>query len=207
MDVGMEVPPRTIEMAIKSVRQKYKITGGPDGKGDQYGDDPLAKRPGVFTYDGNKVTVAMAAAGAVCLQEFGRYDDFRIYRSLDHVGAEIDKQKRGWQKRDGKVPFDAYTLYYVSQSLYQAGGERWRKHYPALRDGLVDKQKTGGDKGSAGSWEAGAHLGGKASQLFGTSAAVFVLNIPNRYLPILQQGSLEGAQAIGGGQADDGGTP
>lgn len=213
MDVGMEVPPRTIEKAIQSVRDHYKVTGGPDGKGDKYGDDPLAKRPGVFTYDGNKITVAMAAAGPVCLQEFGEYEDFRIYRSLDYVGREIDKQKRHWKRRDGRVPFDAYTLYYVGQALYQAGGERWRDHYPALRDGLVARQRIGGDRRTAGSWEAGAHVGGKTSLLFGTSAAVFVLNIPNRYLPILQQGNLEGASGAeaqgtaGAAEAGDGGTP
>jgi hypothetical protein len=189
MDVGMEIPPRTVELAIRSVRDHYKVIGKPDGKGHLYGDDPLADRPGVFTYDGNRVTTAMGAAGAVCLQEFGEYDDFRIYRSLDYVLDDVKKQSREWdKKRDGKVPLDAYTLYYVAQSLYQAGGERWEEGYPLLRDGLVAKQQLGGGRQEDGSWQAGKHVAGDAGKLFGTATGVFVLTIPNRYLPILQQG-------------------
>ncbi len=192
MDVGMEVPPRTVELAISSVRGKYKVTGGQDGKGNLYGDDPLAARPGVFTYEGNRVTTAMASAGAVCLQEFGRYEDFRIYRSMDYVMEQIEQEKGKWKNRDGKVPFDAYTLFYVGQSLYQVGGERWQVGYPPIRDGLVNKQRLDGGERMRGSWEAAKHVGDTPGRLFGTATAVFVLNIPNRYLPILQQGELEG---------------
>jgi hypothetical protein len=39
-------------------------------------------------------------------------------------------------------------------------------------------------------------VGGKDGQLFGTAVAVFALNIPNRYLPILQQG--QGGRGRGG---------
>ena len=39
-------------------------------------------------------------------------------------------------------------------------------------------------------WEGG-RVGGRPGQLFGTSVAVFALSIPNRYLPILQEGEAE----------------
>jgi len=206
MDVGMEVPPRTVELAIQSVRQHYKVIGKADGKGHLYGKDPLADRPGVFTYDGNRVTTAMGAAGAVCLQEFGEYEDFRIYRSLDYVLDEVKKESGGWDKqRDGKVPLDAYTLYYVAQALYQAGGQRWEQGYPLLRDGLVAKQRLGGGREEDGSWQAGKHVGGDPGKLFGTATGVFVLTIPNRYLPILQQGDTQ-RDGVAAKSSDGGGA-
>jgi hypothetical protein len=43
-----------------------------------------------------------------------------------------------------------------------------------------------------GLWRDGHRVGGKPGDLFGTSVACFVLAIPNRYLPILQEGKIEG---------------
>lgn len=186
-DVGFEIPPRTIDLAIQRVRGYYRTTGKADGRGADYGDHPLADQPGQFTYNGGGGTIAMAAAGVVCLQEFGQYDDFRIGRSMDVVHEAIAKEKRNWMRsRDNKLPFDGYTLYYVAQAIYQVGGKGWEEHYPTLRDALVHKQKRDGNESEKGAWEDGNRLRGKAGQLYGTSVAVFTLSIPNRYLPILQ---------------------
>jgi len=201
MDIGLHIPGTTITMAIQSVQGYYRSQGGrvdrrPSTAGKYH---PLAKYPGRFTYSGGSSTTAMAAAGAVCLQEFGRYDDFRIYRSMDGVCEDIRRKMRS---RPGTVPFDAYTLYYVSQALYQVGGRRWRESYPPLRDAIVKGQYRSPSGASDaertsrhGSWDAGSRVGGTDGRLFGTAVAVFSLNIPNRYLPILQQGELEPSRA------------
>ena len=81
----------------------------------------------------------------------------------------------------GQLPFDAYTLNYVGQSLYQVGGPGWRDHYPKLRDSIVKGQRPDGG------WSAGNHVDGAEGELYGTAVAVFVLAIPYRYLPILQE--------------------
>ena len=47
-----------------------------------------------------------------------------------------------------------------------------------------------GRKGGSG----GGRVGGKPGDLFGTAVACFVLAIPNRYLPILQEGEIESLQ-------------
>jgi len=184
-DIGLEIPPGTIEMAIRYVRSRYKPSGAPDGK--NYGDHPLANRPGSFTYNGNKATTAMAACGAVCLQEFGLYSDFRIHRSMDKV---LDDIENDMPIRKGNVPFDGYTMYYVGQGLYQVGGDRWRSAYPKIRDAIVESQRKSDNRSDDGSWDGG-RVGGTPGKLFGTSVAVFVLNIPNRYLPILQKGEAD----------------
>lgn len=188
MDIGLDIPPDTVQLAINYVRDRYKpADGGPDGR--DYGNHPLASRPGSFTYNGSNASTAMAAAGAVCLQEFGKYNDFRIQRSMDRVCADVTGDMK---ESKGTLPFDAYTMYYVAQGLYQVGGARWKDHYPKLREAIIKTQREPGSN-DAGSWEGG-RVGGVQGKLFGTAVAVFTLSIPNRYLPILQEGEISGAE-------------
>jgi hypothetical protein len=188
VDSGIEVPPDVIELAIQSVREHYS----PLTKKRPPGDAEQQKQPGQFTYDrgGSGATVAMAAAGVVCMQEFGQYDDWRIDKSMAVVVKAINELKP--QRRSGQVPFDGYTLYYVGQALYQVGGERWSDGYPKLRDHLVMAQASDAkDPRRDGYWQSGGHVGGRPGELYGTAVACFVLAIPNRYLPILQEGKID----------------
>ncbi len=183
VDSGLEVPPEVINLAIRSVREHYSPTGiaATASQGEQ------RKVAGQFTYGrgGQGSSVAMAAAGVVCLQEFGQYHDWRIPKSMDVVTAAIAKLPAAGN-HDGRLPFDPYTLYYVGQALYQVGGQRWVDNYPRLRDYLVASQRPDG------SWVDGKYKHRKVGQLFATSVACFILAMPNRYPPILQEGKIEG---------------
>jgi hypothetical protein len=193
VDSGFEIPPSVIEKAIANVRGHYTPKGG----NPTMPEAELKKFPGQFTYGkgGGNATVAMAAAGVVCLQEFGQYDDWRIPKSMEPVAAALAAVKPQ-HAHSGQMPFDAYTLNYVGQSLYQVGGPGWKRHYPALRDALVGAQMIDPKNPAAdGKWAAGAHVSGKPGDLYGTAVAVFVLTIPNRYLPILQEGRLTDQEA------------
>ncbi|MDP6634506.1 MAG: squalene--hopene cyclase [Phycisphaerae bacterium] len=195
MDIGIHIPRETVALAVKSVQGYYRSKRGKaDDLATRYGwREEDARYPGRFTYNGGNGTTAMAAAGAVCLQEFGKYDDYRIRRSINGVLEDIETRMK---IEPGRVPFDAYTMYYVSQALYQVGGKAWQDGYPKIRKALVDSQalksksSTVGDE-SNGSW-GGKRVGGKSGQMFGTAVAVFTLNIPNRFLPILQEGKTSG---------------
>ena len=192
VDSGFEIPPSVIEKAIVNVRGHYTPQGGNPNRPEA----ELRKIPGQFTYSkgGGNPTVAMAAAGVVCLQEFGQYDDWRIAKSMERVTTEIAKIKPA-KAHNGQMPFDAYTLNYVGQSLYQVGGPGWKQHYPALRDALVGSQVIDPkNPANDGKWAAGNHVSGKPGDLYGTAVAVFVLSIPNRYLPILQEGKIDEPQ-------------
>jgi hypothetical protein len=167
VDSGFDIPPSVIEKAIGHVRGLYR----PEGCAANAPEEEQKKFPGWFTYNGGGKTVAMAAAGAVCMQEFAQYDDWRIGKSLDQVEAAL---REAVAKAAPPLPFDAYTTYYVAQALYQAGGERWKRCYPLLRDRLIVAQ------GSDGAW----------GDFWMTSVSCFVLAIPNRYLPILQEGKI-----------------
>ena len=185
MDMGMDIPADAIERAKRWVRSVYETAGPPDGK--QYGNDPLSRRPGAFTYNGGGVadgykSIAMAACGAVCLQEFGEYDDFRIPRSLD-LAAE--RYRKFVKPEKGKLPGDAYLIYYFTQALYQIGNPWWKKEYPYVRDTILRTQAADG------SWHGGYRYN-QPGGLFGTAVGVFALSIPNRYLPILQRGQRTG---------------
>lgn len=186
VDSGFEVRNDVIKLAIQSVRDRYKADNGARGL-----DERAKDGGGQFTYDGNRGTVAMAACGVVCMQEFGQYDDWRIAKNLDLISKEVSRLKPA--KGSGDVPFDAYTLYYVGQAVYQAGGDSWRQNYPVLRDHLITAQVRRPDAAAEdGSWKDTRWVHGKQGQLYGTSVACFILAIPNRYLPILQEGKIEG---------------
>ena len=186
MDSGLEVPPGVVDRAIRCVREHYRSKSGKNAL-----DDPtMRNEPGQFTYEGHRGTIAMSAAGVVCLQEFGQYDDWRIQKNMEVITAAVTKLKPA--RGSGQVPFDGYTLYYVGQALYQVGGDSWRQSYPVLRDVLVDNQnRAPGDVQRDGLWRSGGHVGGKPGDLYGTAVGCFILAMPNRYLPILQEGKIE----------------
>ena len=176
-DSGFEVPRKTIEKSIERVQSMYL----PKHKVRNQGEAKMREGPGQFTYSGNGGdTPAMAAAGVICLQEFGKYDDWRIAKSMERVTGEITKAKHPEKPGTGQLPFDAYTLNYIGQSLYQVGGQGWKDHYPKLRDSIIKGQRPDGG------W-VGGRVGGLAGEAYGTAVAVFVLAIPYRYLPILQE--------------------
>jgi hypothetical protein len=194
VDSGLDVPPEVIDLAIKSVREHYC----PENGRRDLPESEQQKVPGQFTYGkgGGGGTIAMAAAGVVCLQEFGQYDDWRIRKNMEVISAAV-KQLPQARRRDGSMPFDAYTFYYVGQALYQVGGTYWEECYPILRDYLVASQMIDGNNSRVhGQWrdqgaQGGGRVGGMPGDAYGTSVACFVLAIPNRYLPILQEGKIE----------------
>ena len=66
-----------------------------------------------------------------------------------------------------------------------------------VRDYLVQSQiRNPKNPAQHGSWRdigarGGGRVGGKPGELYGTAVACFILAIPNRYLPILQEGRIE----------------
>ena len=193
VDSGLEVSPTVINLAIRCVREHYQ----PAGMNEKSPEDDQKRVRGQFCYSkgGGGASIAMAACGCVCLQEFGKYDDWRIGKNMDVITTAINSLP-AWERRDGTMPFDAYTLYYVGQALYQVGGKPWKDHYGKLRDFLTRSQVVDpGNKRTHGTWHDRGHhgnarVGGTDGQLFATAVACFILAIPNRYLPILQEGRI-----------------
>jgi hypothetical protein len=187
VDSGFEVRPAVIERAIRDVREHYL----PKGCSREASEEEQQKHPGRFTYSkgGGQETVAMAAAGVVCLQEFAQYDDWRIAKNIEIVETAVRDMSQKANPND--PPFDPYTTYYVAQALYQVGGDPWKRCYPLLRERLISSQMHEANPENDGAWRSTGHVGGKPGVLYATSVACFVLAIPNRYLPILQEGKID----------------
>jgi len=185
VDSGLKIPPEVRTMALRYVRAKHR------------GGSPKNKIGGRFIYaDGEpgNPSVSMAAAGVVCLQEFGQYDDWRIAPNMRVVHQKV-QGLYPTKVNSGQMPLDPYMLYYVSQALYQEGGDYWQKLYPKLRDNLVAGQfNCPKNLSKHGAWRnKGAWvIEPMPAKLFCTSTACYTLAIPNRYLPILQEGRIVG---------------
>ncbi len=194
VDSGFEVPPDVIKLAIRDVREHYSSRAGNQGS-----EAEQQREAGQFTYTkgGGGPSVAMAAAGVVCLQEFGQYDDWRIAKNMEVITATV-KQLKPNTNHDGRpgIQGGAYAVYYVAQAMYQVGGPAWKEGYPLLRDHLISCQvHMPGDAKQDGMWHDTQYLGGPPGDLYSTSVACFALAIPNRYLPILQEGKIKQYQA------------
>ncbi len=90
-------------------------------------------------------------------------------------GHPLDRENE-WTYRDHYY----YALYYVTQAMYQAGGDYWRQWYPPIRDRLCNAQDSDGAWGrSDNTSEAGIE--------YATAMSVLVLQVPAGLLPIYQK--------------------
>jgi len=187
-NIGIQVPKYTLTKASKVIQGYYRCGRKKvDNLAKKHGwTRKEAEYPGLFTYNGGMGTTAMAAAGAVCIQELDP-GNYRVFRSANWILSDIKKRMK---IEPGKTPFDAYTMYYVSQALYLVAGEVCQDGYPLICKALVKTQalkSRGSSADDHGSWKT-RRVGGKPGQMFGTAAAVLALNIPDRLLPFIKDG-------------------
>ena len=180
---GLEVPPHVVEAAMRCVRELYV----PSGCRPIDREEEQKKHPGQFMYSrwSRNGTTAMAAAGVVCFQEFGLRDDWRVKKSMRVVEEGVrDRARPG-----GRLPLDAFTIYYVSQALFEAGGKTCKESNAILREYLLRSQIRQAGHEADGAWRQPAvHILGKPGQLYMTSVGCIALAMPKRHLPILHNG-------------------
>jgi murein DD-endopeptidase MepM/ murein hydrolase activator NlpD len=76
-----------------------------------------------------------------------------------------------------------YANYYVSQVLYQLGGDEWEKWNAECRDTLVATQKRSAGH-ATGSWDPGSSWGVSGGRLYTTCMNVLTLEVYYRHLPL-----------------------
>jgi len=113
---------------------------------------------------------ARTAAGCAALLYAGRYEAEEIGDGLTYLAKH--------RRNPGKWYW--YGHYYAAQAMFQAGGEHWDAWFPAVRDELLKKQDV------KGYWRQ-QRGGPGTNNVFETSIALVVLQIPNRYLPIFHR--------------------
>jgi hypothetical protein len=152
-NAGIYVPDETIERCIEYVKRSQNPDGG-----------------FMYMIHGGESAFPRSAAGVVALFSAGVYEGEEIRKGLDYLMRFVPKTTR----RSRESHF-FYGHYYAVQAMWHAGGKRWQKWYPAIRDVLVERQR------SDGSWAD------SICPEYGTAMASLTLQMPNNYLPIFQR--------------------
>jgi hypothetical protein len=139
-------------------------------------------KTGGFRYQpqGGPPGFARTAAGIDALYSSGLYESKELEQALKYLltfkpgggnpgGAGI------FGNLESQVHYH-YGHYYAAQTMWIAGGDYWKEWYPAIRNELVNTQRPDG-----------AWFTNQFSPEYATAMSLIILQIPNRYLPILQR--------------------
>ena len=107
-----------------------------------------------------------SAAGVAALYYAGIYEDRALNQGLEYLLRYTPGQGR----QSNHHYF--YGQYYAVQAMYLAGGDYWKQWFPAASQELIDRQQANGG------WTS------TYGDSYGTSMALIVLTVPNRFLPI-----------------------
>ncbi len=153
-NAGIKVPVETIDRAIDYVKQCQNEDGG----------WRYMLRTGSSAWP-------RTAAGIASLFYAGVHEDESIEKGLNYL-EEAATPGRGSVRQSHYY----YGQYYAVQAMYMAGGDRWTRWWPAIREELIHRQS------SNGGW-LDHHVGGA----YASSMALIILQMPKRYLPIFQR--------------------
>ncbi len=153
-NAGIKVPAETIDRAIDYVKECQNEDGG----------WRYMLRTGSSAWP-------RTAAGVASLFYAGVHRDESIEKGLNYL-EEAATPGRGNVRQSHYY----YGQYYAVQAMYMAGGERWIRWWPAIREELINRQS------SNGGW-LDHHVGGA----YASSMALIILQMPKRYLPIFQR--------------------
>ncbi len=158
-NVGCDVPADRIQAAVGYVLRSFE------------------PRSGGFCYQpGGGVTVPCTGVGVLCLELSGK--EYHLCDQALKGGAHLLKNPL----RAGEGHF-FYGVYYVSQAMFQLGGNYWESYRPKLHKLLLSEA---GPEASGGWLRGGGDAMGYGSS-YATAMAVLALTVEYRYLPIYQR--------------------
>jgi hypothetical protein len=152
-NAGLHVPKATIDKCEEYV----KLCQEPDG-GFSY---MLNNRGSMFP---------RSAAGVVALYSAGIYEGPEIENGLAYLDRYLPRPNHA-----GRESHYFYCHYYAVQAMWHAGGTRWQRWYPAIRETLLRAQRPDG------SWQD------SVGPEYATAMSCIILQIPNNALPIFQR--------------------
>jgi squalene cyclase len=153
-NAGLFVPNEVVDRAINYIKRGQNPDGG-------------------FMYivqGGDKSAFPRSAAAVAALYSAGVYRGTEIDKGLAYIMQFLPAE--GAAARES---YYFYGHYYAAQAMWQAGGQRWLRWYPAVRDELISRQRDDG------SWTS------PESNECATAMACIALQMPNNYLPIFQR--------------------
>ena len=192
---GIRVPQKCVDSAVTYVLESAVTRSRTRGFHD------ASMRRGAFKYQyrernpiPTRASLALTGAAMTTLFGAGLYDDASIQawareNAPDRYGRggdapptiaemaqylldEYDDHARSYPDHY----FWYYGNYYACQALYIAGNPWWDSYYPRARDHLLRRQEADG------SWDVRF-----VGRNFGTAVGCVILQVPCRYLPVLDQ--------------------
>ena len=152
-NAGIHVPNETIDRCIDYVKRSQNPDGG-----------------FMYMLSGGPSRFPRSAAGVVALYSAGIYEGEEIRKGLEYLMEHLPKSEDF--SRDTHA---MYGHYYAVQAMWQAGGDYWKKWYPAIQKLLLKQQQDDGF------WPD------LICSEYGTAMATIILQMPNNYLPIFQR--------------------
>ena len=173
-------------MALRAARNAgITVPRSTADKCTQYVKNCQDNATGGFRYQtfGGGPGFARTAAGVVALNSAGIYlespkDSESVKKGLDYLTRFRPGAGGGGVFGNAEVQMHYYYgHYYAVQAMWIAGGDYWRRWYPAIRDELLQNRNQ-----QTGSWQQGLMC-----PHYCTAMALIILQVPNNYLPILQR--------------------
>jgi squalene cyclase len=152
-NAGIFVPKETIENSIRYVKRSQNADGG-----------------FMYMLQGGESAFPRSAAAVVALYSAGVYQGPEIEKGLNYLLGFLSPDAA--HRRE---TYYYYGQYYAVQAMWQAGGKRWSRYFPIVRDELISRQRADGAWMSPNGIE------------YATAMSCIVLQIPNNYLPIFQR--------------------
>lgn len=163
-EVGIEIDVESRDAALKWLD---KVAAGSQNGLARY------RHPGVEPRDEYvRITPTMTAEAWLCRQFLGQGGPGP---ASDEAAAYLLRHP------PGQGVYNLYYYYYATLSMFQRGGDDWKRWNDLLRDDLVRRQKTVGHQ--AGSWEPDdSPYGAYGGRVYCTALATLTLEVYYRYL-------------------------
>jgi len=159
-NAGIKVPRAVIERSVQYIEKSANDDGGIRYRASGGG----SSRPPI------------TAAAVAVLYNAGEYDHPVARRCLAYLKRLMGRGGGGGSPLNNFSGHRFYTMLYLSQAMYLSSEDNWREYFPGVRDELIRTQSADG------SWN-GDHVG----TTYGTAIALLSLQLPYKYLPILQR--------------------
>ena len=176
-NIGIRVPKSTIDRAAKYVVDSAVTE---ESMSRSFGMFNARNELGSFHYqknDGSRSSFPLTAAGVTALYGAGVYSDRSIDDGISYLRSRLAQFNHEYGRGAGGHYFFWYGHYYGVQAMYTAGADDWESYFATVRDEILRMQQDDG------SWPNEVGPG----PALGTAAAVLILEIPYRYLPIFQR--------------------
>ncbi len=161
-NAGIHVPRTTIDNAMNYTKRCQNADGG-----YRY----------MLTGGDSRSGWARTSASTVALYYMGKYEGTEIERAAEYLKRHLPGKGQADDGDPGAVAgyMFFYGNYYMCQTMFMLGGEHWAAYWPLIKTELVKRQQKDGN------WT------GEAGEVYATSMALIILQVPNRLLPILQK--------------------